>query len=184
MGLFDWLRGQPPADEAPPPEVAPPPTAVDIERALGASEQMAIEGNAPAPVISRVHRVTSIVRGILPRLANLGVASMDSYTVVATATDYLPESLAAYLALPRDWADTRPVAGGKSSLLLLIDQLDLLASSLNRMYDAANRADANALVAQGRFLDAKFGGHHAPAPLEAPESTPVPSTNPLDLEGA
>lgn len=182
MGLFDWLLGPEPA---PTPEPAdgppPPPTSDDILRALDASEKMAVEGHAPAPVVSRVRRVTSIVRELLPRLSGLGIASADSYTVVATATDYLPESLAAYLALPRDWADTRPVAGGKSSLLLLIDQLDLLATSLNRMFDAINRADAGALVAQGRFLDEKFGGHRTPTTLDAPR--PV-STNPLDLEGA
>jgi hypothetical protein len=182
MGLFDWLLG-PEAAPAPPPDVVVPgpPTPDDIERALVSAQRLAADGHAPAPVVSRVGRVTSIVRALLPRLGNTGLQSADSYTVVATATDYLPESLSAYLALPRDWADTRPVAGGKSSLLLLIDQLDLLATSLNRMYDAANRADAAALVAQGRFLDEKFGGHHARVSLDDPR--PV-SANPLDLEGA
>ncbi len=181
MGFFEWLTGAPPADAAPAvPPVPAPPTRDDIERALAAAESMAVDGFAPAPVISRVRRVTSVVRAMLPRLDSIGLASQDTYNVVATATDYLPESLAAYLALPRDWADTRPVANGKSSLLLLIDQLDLLATTVNKMYDAANRADAGALVAQGKFLDEKFGGHHTPITLDAPT---VPSTNPLDLEG-
>lgn len=180
MGMFDWLFGPEPAPEPVADEVAPaPPTPADIEHALVAAETMATNGHAPAPVISRVTRVTSTVRALVPRLANVGLQSSDAYNVVATATDYLPESLAAYLALPRDWADTRPVAGGKSSLLLLIDQLDLLAATMNRMYDAANRSDAASLVAQGRFLDEKFGGHHTPAAVESPR---VASGNPLDLE--
>ncbi|MEZ5200553.1 MAG: hypothetical protein R2742_04265 [Micropruina glycogenica] len=45
---------------------------------------------------------------------------------MATATDYLPEAIGAYLRLPRDWADSRPVENGKTPLLLLIDQLDPL----------------------------------------------------------
>ncbi|HOA89261.1 hypothetical protein [Propioniciclava tarda] len=179
MGLFDWLLGPEPTEQVADAVAPAPPTANDIEAALASAEKMAVDGRAPAPVISRVRRVATIVRALLPRLANLGLQSSDSYNVVATATDYLPESLAAYLALPRDWADTRPVAGGKSSLLLLIDQLDLLATTMNRMYDAANRSDANALVAQGKFLDEKFGGHRAAVTVDEPR--PV-STNPLDLE--
>lgn len=183
MGFWDWLTGDadPGAekDEARP---APrPPTADDIERALATAETMAAEGRAPAPVTSRVRRVTGTVRRILPRIAASGVESADAYTVVATATDYLPESLNSYLRLPRDWADTRPVEGGKSSLLLLIDQLDLLAATMTRMDDAINRHDATALVAQGRFLEDRFGVHRArPVALDPTRST---STNPLDLEG-
>ena len=71
------------------------------------------------------------------------------------------------------------MAGGKSSLLLLLDQLDLLATTVKRQYDAANRADANGLGAQGKFLDEKFGGHRAAGTVDEPR--PV-STNPLDLE--
>jgi hypothetical protein len=82
--------------------------------------------------------------------------------VVATATDYLPEAISAYLRLPRDWADSRPVDGGKTSLLLLVDQLDLLAVTMDAIYDAANATDAAALVSHGRFLKERFG--HAQAP--------------------
>lgn len=182
MGLFDWLMGREPAEAAIADAVVPaPPTPEDIERALVAAETMAAEGAAPAPVQSRVRRVTATVRLLLPRLSNIGLQSSDSYNIVATATDYLPESLAAYLALPRDWADSRPVAGGKSSLLLLIDQLDLLATTMNKMYDAANRADAAALIAQGRFLDDKFGGHRTTTPT-LPDAPRPASSNPLDLE--
>ncbi|GAA2182889.1 hypothetical protein GCM10009785_24050 [Brooklawnia cerclae] len=176
MGLFDWLS----KDKEPEPSelAAPPPTPVDIERALVRAERMVMEGNAPSPVLARVLRITTVVKAIVPRLSSLGLDSQDAYTVVATATDYLPESLASYLALPRDWADTRPVANGKSSLLLLVDQLDLLSLTIGRMYDAINRRDAAALVAQGAFLDAKFGGRMRPVVLD---QTTRSSNNPLDL---
>lgn len=176
MGLFAWLRGdQKPADPAT--LAAPPPTKEDIEEALAKAERMALEGNAPTPVLARVLRITTVVKAILPRMSSLGLESQDGYTVVAMATDYLPESLAGYLALPRDWADTRPVANGKSSLLLLVDQLDLLSLTIARMYDAINRMDAAGLVAQGAFLNAKFGG---PKPTVLDNQAPA-SSNPLDL---
>jgi hypothetical protein len=76
---------------------------------------------------------------------------------MATATDYLPEAVGGYLRLPRQFADSRPVDRGKSSLMVLIDQLDLLASTMDKVYDAVCRDDAAALVAHGRFLAEKFG---------------------------
>ena len=76
---------------------------------------------------------------------------------MATATDYLPEAVGGYLRLPREFADNRPVDRGKSSLLLLIDQLDLLAATMDQVFDAVCREDAAALVAHGRFLEEKFG---------------------------
>ncbi len=178
MGIFAWLRGE--SKEPDPSTLASPaPTGEDIQNALARAEKMVLEGNAPTPVLARVLRITTVVKAILPRIENLGLDSSDAYTVVATATDYLPESLAGYLALPRDWADTRPVANGKSSLLLLIDQLDLLSLTISRMYDATNRMDAAALVAQGAFLNTKFGGQ---LPRTRMEPQRPASSNPLDLD--
>lgn len=179
MGLFDWLTGRKRKVEEQLAPSPPVPTSDDIVTALDSAETMAVDGRVPAPVLSRVRRITRTVRNTLPRIDNLGVASQDSYTVMATATDYLPEALSAYLMLPRDWADSRPVENGKSSLMLLIDQLDLLGATMDKMYDAVNRYDAGALIAHGRFLQEKFG--HRPAPITV---EPAPkSNNPLDLEG-
>ena len=59
-------------------------------------------------------------------------------------------------AAARDFADRRPVSGGKTSLTILCDQLDLLGSKMDDVFDAACRADADALIAHGRFLAEKF----------------------------
>ena len=61
-----------------------------------------------------------------PGCATSGSAASDAYSVMATATDYLPEAIGGYTRLPRQWADSRPIENGKTSLMLLIDQLDLL----------------------------------------------------------
>ncbi|MBK8459705.1 MAG: hypothetical protein WAS07_13585 [Micropruina sp.] len=185
MGFWDWLTGTP---EMPQPvlEVAAAPTEADILRALTEVETLVRTGGVPGVITSRALRVTGTVRDTLPRVANLGLGSYDAYSVVATATDYLPEAILAYLRLPRDWADSRPVEHGKTALLLLIDQLDLLAATMDQIFDAANRTDADALISHGRFLQEKFG-HQRVVPDLRPSAPPNPAdspgpANPLDLE--
>ena len=135
----------------------PCPTSDDLLAALDRVEAMVAAGAVPAPVASRVRRVDRVVRDTIPRLASLGAGSPQAYSVMATATDYLPEAVGGYLRLPRQFADSRPVDRGKSSLMVLIDQLDLLAATMDKVFDAVCRADAAALVAHGRFLAEKFG---------------------------
>lgn len=146
-------------EEEPEPTDAPPapPTEDDILAALDRVVEQATDAKAPTMVRSRVARIANIIRLTLPRLRNLGLGSPQAYSVMATATDYLPEALGSYLRLPRDWADSRPIENGKTSLLLLVDQLDLLGATMDKVFDAVNRADAEALIAHGRFLQAKFG---------------------------
>jgi hypothetical protein len=160
MGLREWwdrLNGRAPA--AAPPEVVLDrvPTEADLLAALDATDGAVADGAVPAAVASRVRRITRTVRETLPRVRNLGLGSAEAYAVTATATDYLPEALEAYTRLPRQWADSRPLEDGRTSLMLLVDTLDLLAGTMDAIFDAAVRVDANALVVQGRFLQEKFG---------------------------
>ena len=157
MGVRSWwdrVRGH---DSAPRTVLPAPPTEQDIRDSLARVDAMLREGNAPPVVTSRVARVVRTIEDTLPRLRNLGLGSADAYSVVATATDYLPEAVGGYLRLPRDWADTRPIDGYKTSLMVLVDQLELLASTMDKILDAANRSDAQALIVHGKFLEAKFG---------------------------
>lgn len=181
MGVKDWLGrvfGSPEPERQALPE---PPGEREILASLTRVESL-LEGAGASPLIrSRVSRIDRAIRDTLPRLPQLGVGSEDAYAVVATATNYLPESLGAYLRLPRDWADTRPIDGGRTALMVLIDQLELLATSMDRMLDAAVRADAQALIAQGRFLDARFGRVVPRPDGVGPVTEPGPSGNTLDL---
>ena len=152
--------------------VPPVPTSEDLLASLDQVESMAA-GAAPAPVASRVRRVDQVVRDTIPRLPSLGAGSPQAYSVMATATDYLPEAVGGYLRLPRQFADSRPVDRGKSSLMILIDQLDLLAATMDQVFDAVCREDADALVAHGRFLAEKFGSASTGGVLDV-GSAPVP----------
>jgi len=167
------------------PQLPRVPTTGDLLAALDRVEAMVTGGAVPAPVVSRVSRVSRTVRDTIPRLSNLGAGSLQAYNVMATATDYLPEAIGGYLRLPRQFADSRPVDRGKTSLMILIDQLDLLAATMDKVFDAVCRADADALIAHGRFLAEKFGNASTGGALSlGPNVTiaPDPTTAP-DVSG-
>jgi hypothetical protein len=168
-GLLDWLTGRR-EPVAALPEVRRPPTREELLASVGEVEALVGGGGVAAAVASRVARVTATVREVVPRLDRLGPGSLDAYSVVATATDYLPEAVGGYLRLPRDWANSRPVDEGRTSLMVLIDQLDLLARTMEQVADAVNRRDAEALVVHGRFLAERFG--HGSDRLALPTTPP------------
>ncbi|WP_375426592.1 hypothetical protein [uncultured Friedmanniella sp.] len=153
---WDRATGRTPAPD-PLPAAPAPPTEADITVALDRVEALVAGGAVPGLVQSRVRRVSRTVRETMPRLRNLGLGSAQAYSVMATATDYLPAAIGNYTRLPRDWADSRPIENGKTSLMLLVDQLDLLGSTMDDILDAVVRVDADAVIAHGRFLQAKFG---------------------------
>jgi hypothetical protein len=172
MGIGEWLFGrqeQPP--ETPIPRV---PTAADLLAAVDRVEAMAVAGKVRPEVLARLRRVTKTVRETIPRMDRLGGGSTQAYHVMATATDYLPEAIGGYLRLPREWADSRPVDRGKTPLMILVDQLDLLGRTMDRVFDAINRADAEALVIHGRFLQEKFGHASTGGELAIGAGTPLP----------
>src|SRR5262249_61940404 len=109
-------------------------------------------GRVPGTVQAPIDPTATTVRNTIPRLDQLPPGSEQAHAVVRTATNYMPEAVAAYLRLPRDFADRRAVSGSKTSLSVLCDQLDLLSSKMDEVFDAACRADADALIAHGRFL--------------------------------
>ena len=138
------------------PALPPAPTSVEIVESVHRVERD-IDGRVPAAVTARVHGIARTVEEMVPRLDRFGVGSRQAHTVVATATSYLPEAVGGYLRLPRDFADRRVVSKGKTSLMVLCDQLDLLGVTLDKISDAVSREDAQALVAHGQFLAEKFG---------------------------
>lgn len=167
------LRGEP--EPTPLPELPPPPTGEEILASVEAVQKR-VAGTVPPAVQARVARIARVVADMVPRLDRPGIGSQQAHTVVATATSYLPEAVDSYLRLPRDFADRRVVANGKTSLMLLVDQLDLLGARLAMISDAVSRQDANALIAHGAFLEEKFAGSSLTAvtpstqhPLSPPE---------------
>lgn len=180
MGFLNWVRG---VDDRLEPEQTTQdshtvPTREAILEALDKTLAMALEAQLSPVIIARVDRVTRAVRAAIPLTEREGMGSQDVYAIMATATDYLPEALSAYIRLPRDWADRRPVDRGRTALMLLIDQLDLLAATMDKILDAVASADATALVAHGRFLTERFGGQADGGDLALGDDAPVPKMPP------
>ncbi len=167
---WPWQRKMalPPPPSPPLPDDSPAMKLAELEHR--------VHGAVPAAVESRLVRIADTIRATLPRMDQLGIGSTQAYAVVQTATSYLPEAIAAYVRLPRAFADTRAVSNGKTSLMVLCDQLDLLANKMDEVFDAVCRADADALIAHGRFLEEKFGRGALDQPNTQLPNTQLPNT--------
>ena len=137
----------------------------DVHKALD-MEVRAITGKVPAEVMAKVLSIRQIIVGILPRSGNLPPGSPEWFVVERTATDYLPRSLETYLKLPRAYATSQPVQDGKTPKQVLLDQLTLLETKMKEVAADVNRNDADRLLANGRFLEDRFG--RSPLTLKPP----------------
>lgn len=116
-----------------------------------------IAGNVSPLVEGKVAAIADAITDLLPRAARLGAVSDEVHILTRTATDYLPSTLAPYLAMPRRYAEHRPVSGSATAQDLLCEQLDLISDRLERIALAVNSNDANAIVSNGEFLKERFG---------------------------
>jgi hypothetical protein len=114
----------------------------------------------PKDALDLLHSIQGTLSELLPRLQELrerGILSAkDSFTVVETVRRYLPDTLGAYLRLPKFYAQMQPLADGRTASQTLLDQLRVLDSSLKDVSKSAFAGDAEALVTNGRFLENKF----------------------------
>jgi hypothetical protein len=128
----------------------------DVRKALD-HEVHAVSGRVPADVLAKVQNIQQIILGILPRSGALPPGSPELFVVERTATDYVPTALESYLNLPRAYATLHPVQGGKTAKQVLLDQLSLLESKMAEVAEDVHRNDTDRLLANGRFLEERFG---------------------------
>ena len=106
-------------------------------------------------------KVASIRASILATLQVEGgpgdAADPNVYLIRQTALTYLPDAFAAYLRVPRETAERRPIADGRTPHDVLLEQLELMDSRLTDVADDMVRHDSEKLLANGRFLAEKFG---------------------------
>jgi len=100
--------------------------------------------------------IRSSVAEVLPRLLNAGGGNDDLFTVRETVLNYLPETLANYVALPPAFRASHVLADGKTARQLLVDQLALLDRQLQEVVANVASSDAQALLANGAFLRQRF----------------------------
>ena len=90
--------------------------------------------------------------------------SQDLYLVRQIAADYLPRTVASYLAIP---GTNEPAldATGRTALDELREQLRILDSRLDDITLNLQRQDLDGLLSNRRFLEDRFGLHEDVAPV-------------------
>jgi hypothetical protein len=139
-----------------------------IQRALDGTLDMA-RGRVPSDVFAKLTSIRQRTLELVPKASDLPGGSQDLYVLQRTATDYLPTSVRYYVSLPTAYATTHVVQDGKTPLQVLQDQLDLLDDQMAEIGDAVNQRDSDRLLAQGRFLEERFGRRGGELDLPRPK---------------
>jgi len=111
----------------------------------------------PADLHVKVAAIRHQILELLPDIERFPLGSRDLFVLERTATEYLPTSIDAYLALPQSYATTTLLSGGRTALQVLGDQLELLGRKIDEISEALRQADSERLLAHGRFLEASVG---------------------------
>ena len=99
------------------------------------------------------------IRDLVRELLDYSVAELpleQAHSIEGVVRNYLPTTLNSYFRLPPMYARMHVLKDGKTAEGLLIEQLRLLESGLKKMLDNVASNDAQALLANGRFLDSRF----------------------------
>jgi hypothetical protein len=136
-----------------------PDTARHTEPMVPAKARHAAQRPAELPIdvqvkVEQIRRKVEVLLGYADRFPPF---SQDLFLVRQTATDYLPRTIDAFLALPKESADKPLVSDGKTARQELKGQLDLLDSKLDEIAQDLQRQDADRLLANRRFLESRFG---------------------------
>jgi hypothetical protein len=139
---------------------------MNVHDAVEGVERLAAEAQKrlPPDIASQVVEIATAVGEILPRLAAKHVVDATFIDVRTTATTYLPDTLNAFLAVPAAYRNTAPIRDGKTARQIVVDQLTVLAAKMKEIAHNAVQDDAQALLANGRFLKERF----ASAPMFRP----------------
>jgi hypothetical protein len=114
----------------------------------------------PPEALDILHSIEATLSELLPRLHELRdggiISAKDAFTVIETVRRYLPDTLAAYLRLPKFYAQMQALADGRTASETLLDQLRVLDTSLKDVAASAYAGDAETLVTNGQFLRNRF----------------------------
>ena len=127
-----------------------------VRRAVDRAYQMT-HGRLPADLQAQVARIRQEIIELLPHVAQFPVGSPDLYVLQRMAVDYLPTTIETYLSLPASYATQHPIQGQKTSLDVLREQLAVLDEKMDEIADAVHQRDSDRLLANGIFLEERFG---------------------------
>jgi hypothetical protein len=139
---------------------------MNVQDAVAGVTRLAAEAQQKLPpdIASLVAEIATAVAETLPRLASRHVVDATFADVRSTATTYLPDTLNAYLTIPAAYRNTATIRDGKTARQIVVEQLTVLAAKMKEIAQDAVQDDAQALLANGRFLKERF----ASAPMFRP----------------
>ena len=100
--------------------------------------------------------IRASVAEVLPRLLAQAGGGDDLFTVRQTVLSYLPQTLSSYAALPPAFRVGHALKDGQTARDAMSAQLALLDEQLREVVANVAASDAQALLANGRFLEARF----------------------------
>ncbi len=104
--------------------------------------------------VEQIRRKVDVLLGYADRFPPF---SKDLYLVRQTASEYLPRTINAYLALPADSLEKPVSESAQSPHEELKGQLDLLDKKLDDIAQDLQRQDVDRLLANRQFLEERFG---------------------------
>lgn len=144
-------------------------------RALG-KELVRLEKEArrrlPEILAVKVAGIAATINDLLPLVSSSNVDRQDLFALERTVSDYLPNALDNYLRLPHRYATSHVVANGKTPTDILGDQLDLMDEKMHEISEALAKDDVSKLLAQGRFLDERFGSRSSELDVGSDSTSP------------
>jgi hypothetical protein len=110
----------------------------------------------PIDVKVKVEQIRRKVDVLLSYADRFPPMSHDLYLVRQTAGEYLPRTVEAYLSLPTETVEGVFPTDGMSAHQELREQLELLDTKLDEIAQDLQRQDMDRLLANRRFLEARF----------------------------
>jgi hypothetical protein len=114
-------------------------------------------GRLPVDVQLKAEQISRKAESLMQFADRFPTGSQDLYILQRTIDEYLPNTLDAYLALPPGYGHAAVSADGKTALQALWEQLNLLDGKLDEIAQHVHRHNLDRLVANGRFLEERFG---------------------------
>lgn len=122
----------------------------ELERVIGRAR-----GKLPPEAIEICERIKTLVVDMLPRIRAMP-GNLDAFSIRQAALDYLPHTLENYLQLPPAFAGIHPIKDGKTAKVILLEQLQLLETSVRDAAANVLQGDAQKMLVNQRFLEDKF----------------------------
>ncbi len=111
----------------------------------------------PADIQMKVDRIRTKAGTLQKAMAGVPKLSIDLYVLHQITQDYLPKTLDAYLSIPARNLPGVVTPEGRTALQELQDQLELLDTKLDEIGRNLQTHDLDKLLANGRFLEDRFG---------------------------